>query len=376
VVTECVNNDSSRTRSRASWRPAPAGQRVGEGAAAEEKAMADAIVTKNWRDLIKPRGLTVDQESLTNTYGKFVAEPLERGFGITLGNSLRRVLLSSLQGAAITSVKIEGVEHEFMTIPEVAEDVTDIILNLKEVLLQIHTNEVKTLRIEAEGPKEIKAGDVLADPQVEILNPGHHVLTISEGGRVRMEMTARRGRGYVPAERNKVPGQPIGTIPVDSLFSPIRKVNYQVTNARVGQVTDYDKLTLEVWTDGSVAPADAVAYAAKIIKEQLSIFINFDETEEPVAEAQPVEEATLNENLFRSVDELELSVRSANCLQNANIKTIGDLVQKTEAEMLKTKNFGRKSLKEIKEILSEMGLSLGMKLENWPPKSPPQAPKV
>jgi DNA-directed RNA polymerase subunit alpha len=338
--------------------------------------MADAIVTKNWRDLIKPRGLSVDQESLTNTYGKFVAEPLERGFGITLGNSLRRVLLSSLQGAAITSVKIDGVEHEFMTMPEVAEDVTDIILNLKEVLLQVHTNEVKTLRIEAEGPREIKAGDIIADAQVEILNPGHHVLTISEGGRVRMEMSARRGRGYVPAEKNKVPGQPIGTIPVDALFSPIRKVNYQVTNARVGQQTDYDKLTLEVWTDGSVAPADAVAYAAKIVKEQLSIFINFDETEEPVLEAAPVEEAALNENLFRSVDELELSVRSANCLQNANIKTIGDLVQKTEAEMLKTKNFGRKSLKEIKEILAEMGLSLGMKLESWPPKTAPQAPKA
>ncbi len=337
---------------------------------------SDSITTKNWRDLIKPRGLQVDQESLTNTYGKFVAEPLERGFGITLGNSLRRVLLSSLQGAAITSVKIEGVEHEFMTIPEVAEDVTDIILNLKEVLLQIHTNEGKTIRIEADGPKEIKAGDIIVDGQVEVLNPGHHVLTISEGGRVRMEMTARRGRGYVPADRNKVPGSPIGTIPIDALFSPIRKVNYQVTNARVGQQTDYDKLTLEVWTDGSVAPADAVAYAAKIVKEQLSIFINFDETEEPVEEVKPVEEAKLNENLFRSVDELELSVRSANCLQNANIKTIGDLVQKTEAEMLKTKNFGRKSLKEIKEILAEMGLSLGMKLENWPPKAAPVAPKV
>jgi len=337
----------------------------------------DQIVTKNWRDLIKPRGLTVDQESLSNTYGKFVAEPLERGFGITLGNSLRRVLLSSLQGAAITTVKAEGVEHEFMTIPEVAEDVTDIILNLKEVLLQIHTNEVKTIRIEADGPREIKAGDIIADPQVEVLNPGHHILTISEGGRVRMEMTARRGRGYVPAEKNKVPGQPIGTIPIDALFSPIRKVNYQVTNARVGQQTDYDKLTLEVWTDGSVAPNDAVAYAAKIVKEQLSIFINFDEAEEPAEEVKPVEEQKLNENLFRSVDELELSVRSANCLQNANIKTIGDLVQKTEAEMLKTKNFGRKSLKEIKEILAEMGLSLGMKLENWPPKTAPQgAPKV
>ncbi len=338
--------------------------------------MADSVVTKNWRDLIKPRGLSVDQESLSNTYGKFVAEPLERGFGITLGNSLRRVLLSSLQGAAITSVKIEGVEHEFMTIPDVAEDVTDIILNLKEILLQIHTNEVKTLRIEVEGPKEVKAGDIIGDPQVEILNPGQHILTVSEGGRLRLEMTARRGRGYVPSERNKVPGQPIGSIPIDSLFSPIRKVNYQVTNARVGQVTDYDRLNLEVWTDGSVAPADAVAYAAKIVKEQLSIFINFDETEEPVTELAPVEEAKLNENLFRSVDELELSVRSANCLQNANIKTIGDLVQKTEAEMLKTKNFGRKSLKEIKEILAEMGLSLGMKLENWPPKIPPQAPKV
>ncbi|HET9554464.1 MAG TPA: DNA-directed RNA polymerase subunit alpha [Anaeromyxobacteraceae bacterium] len=337
---------------------------------------SDAITTKNWRDLIKPRGLTVDAESQSNTYGKFVAEPLERGFGITLGNSLRRVLLSSLQGAAITSVKVEGVEHEFMTIPEVAEDVTDIILNLKEVLLQIHTNEVKTIRIEADGPKEIKAGDILADGQVEVLNPGHHVLTISEGGRVRMEMTARRGRGYVPADKNKVPGSPIGTIPIDALFSPIRKVNYQVTNARVGQQTDYDKLTLEVWTDGSVAPADAVAYAAKIVKEQLSIFINFDETEEPVEEVKPIEETKLNENLFRSVDELELSVRSANCLQNANIKTIGDLVQKTEAEMLKTKNFGRKSLKEIKEILAEMGLSLGMKLESWPPKTPPAAPKV
>jgi DNA-directed RNA polymerase subunit alpha len=337
---------------------------------------SDSITTKNWRDLIKPRGLQVDQESLTNTYGKFVAEPLERGFGITLGNSLRRVLLSSLQGAAITSVKVEGVEHEFMTIPEVAEDVTDIILNLKEVLLQIHTNEGKTIRIEADGPKEIKAGDIIVDDQVEVLNPGHHVLTISEGGRVRMELTARRGRGYVPADRNKVPGAPIGTIPIDALFSPIRKVNYQVTNARVGQQTDYDKLTLEVWTDGSVAPADAVAYAAKIVKEQLSIFINFDETEEPVEEVKPVEEAKLNENLFRSVDELELSVRSANCLQNANIKTIGDLVQKTEAEMLKTKNFGRKSLKEIKEILAEMGLSLGMKLESWPPKTPPAAPKA
>ena len=333
--------------------------------------MADVFLAKHWRDLIKPRRLDVEQESLTQTYGKFVAEPLERGFGTTIGNSLRRVLLSSLQGAAITSVKIEGVEHEFTTIPEVVEDVTDVILNLKEVLLRMHSNEVKTLRIEAEGPKEIKAGDIICDQDTEILNPGHHICTLAEGGKLRMEMTCRRGRGYVPAQGNKVAGQPIGTIPVDSLFSPVRKVNYQVTNARVGQVTDFDKLSLEIWTDGSVTPQDAVAYAAKIIKEQLTVFINFDETEEPLPTEAPREEAKLNENLFRSVDELELSVRSANCLQQANIKTIGDLVQKTEAEMLKTKNFGRKSLKEIKEILAEMGLSLGMKLENWPPKTAP-----
>jgi DNA-directed RNA polymerase subunit alpha len=336
--------------------------------------MADnTFSAKNWRDLIKPRKLEVDQDSLTPTYGKFVAEPLERGFGTTLGNSLRRVLLSSLQGAAVTTVKIDGVEHEFTTVPEVSEDVTDIVLNLKEVLLRMHTNEPKTLRIEAEGPKEVKAGDIIADDQVEILNPGHHICTIAEGGKVRMELSARRGRGYVPATNNKVQCAPIGTIPVDSLFSPVRKVNYQVTNARVGQQTDYDKLTLEVWTDGSVTPQDAVAFAAKIIKEQLTVFINFDETEEPVVAESPREETKLNENLFRSVDELELSVRSANCLQQANIKTIGDLVQRTEAEMLKTKNFGRKSLKEIKEILAEMGLSLGMKLENWPPKTMPAA---
>jgi DNA-directed RNA polymerase subunit alpha len=333
-------------------------------------------MTKNWRDLIKPRGLHVDQDHLTDTYGKFVAEPLERGFGITLGNGLRRVLLSSLQGAAITSIRVEGVEHEFTTISGVAEDVTDLILNLKEVLLRLHTQEEKTIRIEVEGPKEVKAGDIIVDQDVEVLNPGHHLFTISEGSRVRIEMTCRRGRGYVPAERNKVPGAPIGVIPIDSLFSPIKKVNYQVTNARVGQVTDYDRLALEVWTNGSVSPADAVAYAAKIVKEQLAIFINFDETEEPMAIEAPKSEEKLNENLFRSVDELELSVRSANCLQNANIKTIGDLVQKSEAEMLKTKNFGRKSLKEIKEILAEMGLALGMKLENWPPKPPTAAVPV
>ena len=347
--------------------------------------MADSsLIAKNWRDLIKPRKIDVDSES-TGTYGKFVAEPLERGFGTTMGNSLRRVLLSSLQGAAITTVKIEGngglVEHEFTTIPEVSEDVTDIVLNLKEVRLRMHTNEAKTIRIEAEGPKDVKAGDLITDDQVEVLNPGHHICTLGEGGKIRMEITCRRGRGYVPAQNNTVAGSPIGAIAIDSLFSPVSKVNYLVTNARVGQQTDYDKLSLEVWTDGSVSPQDAVAYAAKIIKEQLTVFVNFEESEEPTAVETPMQEAKLNENLFRSVDELELSVRSANCLQQANIRTIGDLVQKTEAEMLKTKNFGRKSLKEIKEILSEMGLSLGMKLENWPPKTapvalPPAAPRV
>lgn len=332
--------------------------------------MTTEYQAKNWRDLIKPRRLQVDADSLTPTYGKFVAEPLEKGYGTTLGNSLRRVLLESLQGAAFTSVKIDGVEHEFSTIAEVTEDVTDIMLNLKEVRLRMHTSEMKTVRIEAEGPKEVKAGDIITDDQVEVLNPGHPICTIAAGGKVRMELTCRRGRRYLPAPANKLPGAPIGTIPMDSLFSPVRKVNYQVSNARVGQVTDYDKLSIEVWTDGSVSPQDAVAYAAKIMKEQLTVFVNFEETEEPILSEAPREEAKLNENLFRSVDELELSVRSANCLQQANIKTIGDLVQKSEGEMLKTKNFGRKSLKEIKEILAEMGLSLGMKLENWPPKVP------
>ncbi len=347
----------------------PAGSAFGvEMGGARKEAMADVQTARNWRDLIRPRGLHVDSEATTDTYGKFVAEPLERGFGITLGNALRRVLLSSLQGSAITAVQIEGIEHEFTTISEVAEDVTDIILNLKEVQLDLHTLEQKTLRIDAEGPKEVTAGDLIVDQDVEVLNPAHHICTVSEGGRLRMELSAKRGRGYVPAERNKVAGQPIGTIPIDSLFSPVKKVNYQVTNARVGQVTDYDKLTLEVWTNGSVTPLDAVAYAAKIVKEQLSIFINFDETEEAPGPVGPREETPVNDNLFRSVDELELSVRSANCLQNANIKTIGDLVQKSEGEMLRTKNFGRKSLKEIKEILAEMGLNLGMKLESWPPR--------
>jgi DNA-directed RNA polymerase subunit alpha len=324
---------------------------------------------KNWRDLIRPKRLEVEKETSTPFYGKFEAEPLERGFGITIGNSLRRILLSSLQGAAITSVKIDGVLHEFSTIPGVKEDVTEIILNLKEVRLKLHAEGPKTVRVKMEGPKELKAGDILTGDSVEVLNPDHPIATLSKDSKFSMEMVVKTGRGYIPAERNKEENQPIGTIPIDAIFSPIKKVNYTVTNARVGQRTDYDKLILEVWTDGSLTPEDAVAFAAKILKDQLSIFITFDEQiEQEEASQEPEKKEKLNDNLFRSVDELELSVRSANCLKHANIKLIGDLVQRTEAEILATKNFGRKSLNEIKEILSEMGLSLGMKLESWPPQ--------
>jgi DNA-directed RNA polymerase subunit alpha len=325
---------------------------------------------KSWKDLIRPKRLEVEKETLTPFYGKFTAEPFERGFGITIGNSLRRILLSSLQGAAITSVKIDGVLHEFSTIPGAKEDITEIVLNLKEVRLKLHTEGPKTIRVKAEGPKVLKAGDILTGDAVEILNPDHYLATLSRDGKLSMEMVVKMGRGYVSAERNKEETQPIGTIPMDAIFSPIKKVNYTVTNARVGQITDYDKLTLEVWTDGSLNPEEAVAHAAKILKDQLLIFITFEEEEEAEMSYPEDEEEkeTFNENLLRSVDELELSVRSANCLKHANIKLIGDLVQKTEAEILATKNFGRKSLNEIKEILAEMGLSLGMKLDNWPPK--------
>ena len=322
------------------------------------------LVARNWRDLIRPRSVPVEQDSLTGRYGKFVCEPLERGFGTTLGNSLRRVLLSSLQGAAITAVKIDGALHEFTSVPDVVEDVTEIILNLKEVVVKAHSTKTQVVRIDKEGPCEVTAGDILVSSDIEILNPDHVICTVAKGGRLAAELTVNVGRGYVPAEKNKAPGMSIGTIPIDALFSPIRKVNYTVTNARVGQVTDYDKLTLEVFTNGAVEPQDAVAFAAKILKDQLTIFINFEEEDEPQEQEQ--DEEPLNENLFRSVEELELSVRSANCLQNANIHLIGELVQKTEAEMLKTKNFGRKSLKEIKEILQDMGLGLGQQIENWP----------
>jgi DNA-directed RNA polymerase subunit alpha len=330
-------------------------------------AQNPAVFAKNWRDLIKPKTLEIEKETLGQTYGKFSCEPLERGFGTTLGNSLRRVLLSSLQGAAITAVKIDGALHEFQTLPDVVEDVTDIVLNLKEVLLKMEDTKPKVIRLDKEGEGKVTAGDIAVVDGVKVLNPEQPIATLARGGKLHMELLVQMGRGYVPADRNKTATMSVGTIPIDALFAPVKKVNYIVTHARVGQQTDYDKLTLEVWTDGSVTPDDAVAYAAKILKDQLSIFINFEETEEPVEETVSEEAAKMNENLDKSVDELELSVRSANCLQNANIRYIGELVQKTEAEMLKTKNFGRKSLKEIKEILAEMGLSLGMKLDGWVP---------
>jgi len=325
------------------------------------------MIHKNWSELIKPKRLEVDTETHNRFYGKFSCEPLERGFGITLGNALRRVILSSLRGAAITAVRIKDVYHEFSALPGVLEDVTEILLNLKQVRLKLLTDSAKTLHLEARGVGEVKAGDIITDGTVEILNPEHHIANLSADGELLLEMTVKGGKGYVPADAYKDEDQPVGYIPLDASFSPIRKVNYVVTQARVGQRTDYDKLTLEVWTDGSLTPENAVAYGAKILKEQLNLFINFEEEAEGIEEKPQEEVPALNENLYRSVNELELSVRAANCLRNANIRFIGDLVQKTEQEMLKTKNFGRKSLNEIKEILTEMGLHLGMKLENFVP---------
>ena len=328
--------------------------------------MQQELITQNWREFIRPRRLEVEEDSHTSTYGRFSCEPLERGFGTTLGNSLRRVLLSSLYGAAITSVRISGVLHEFSTIPGVREDVADVVLNLKEVRLRMHSEGPKVLRAHKKGEGVLLAGDLVSDSQtVELMNPEHVICMLGAEADVEIEATVSSGKGYVLAEKNKTEEMPIGTIPIDSIFSPIRRVNYTVTPARVGRETDFDRLNLEVWTDGALDPTDAVAYAAKILKEQLSIFINFEEAHE-VLPATAEEPEPLNAALFRSVDELELSVRSANCLQNANIRFIGELVQRTEAEMLKTKNFGRKSLNEIKETLTSLGLSLGMTIENLP----------
>ena len=330
--------------------------------------MQSDVIARNWRELIRPRRLDVEADTLTSTYGRFYCEPLERGFGTTLGNALRRVLLSSLQGAAITNIKVSGVLHEFSTIPGVMEDVATIILALKDVRVRMNTEGPKTIRIRKTGEGTVSAGDFAsADQTVEIMNPGHKICTLGPDSTFELEATVNLGKGYVLADKNKTEEMSIVTIPIDSVFSPIRRVNYTVTPARVGRETDFDRLNLELWTDGAIEPADAVAFAAKILKEQLTIFINFEEQTESHAlhldEPEP-----LNANLFKSVDELELSVRSANCLQNANIRFIGELVQKTEAEMLKTKNFGRKSLNEIKETLASLGLSLGMTIDNLPPR--------
>ncbi len=322
---------------------------------------------KNWRDLIKPKKLEADKDTLTDTYGKFVAEPLERGFGVTIGNALRRILLSSLQGAAITSVRFDGVLHEFSSVPGVKEDVSDIILNLKQVKLKIHGDGPKTLRIKGGGADGlVKAGDIICDSTVEILNPDLHVATVSKDSKFEAELRADTGKGYVPSERNKQPDAPVGTIAIDSVFQPVSRVNFNVTHARVGQRTDYDRLALELWTSGAIDPQSAVAIAAKILKDQLSLFITFEEGEERSSEGASASKPQFNENLFKTVDELELSVRSANCLKNADIKYIGEMVQKSEQEMLRTKNFGRKSLNEIKEILHGMGLDFGVKLDGFP----------
>jgi len=326
------------------------------------------LMVQNWQSLIRPRRIEVD-EGLTEVYGRFECAPLERGFGLTLGNALRRVLLSSLRGAAITAVRIDNVMHEFSAIPGVREDVSDIILSLKEVRLRLNAPGPREISISKQGEGKVVAGDFQSlDQTVEILNPGHPVATLSQDADLNLTAVVDMGKGFVIAEKNATEDQPIGTIPIDSTFSPVRKVNYTVTNARVGQETDYDRLVMDVTTDGSISPADALAFGAKILKDQLSIFINFEEeiersTVEVATSSQP------NEVLFRPVDELELSVRSANCLQNADIKYIGELVQRSESEMLKTKNFGRKSLNEIKDILNDLGLEFGMKLDSFPSRA-------
>ena len=312
----------------------------------------------------KPKRLICELETLSPTYGHFHAQPFERGFGTTIGNALRRVLLSSIEGAAITAVKIEGVLHEFTPIPNVTEDATNIIMNLKQIPLKLHVDHAKTIFLEAEQPGEVKSGNITPDPDIEILDPNVHIATIGEGGKLKIEMRVRNGRGYVQADENFEEDLPIGYIPLDSVHSPIKRVNYSVEAARLGQTTDYDKLVLDIWTNGCIIPQDAIAQAAKIVKDHMYIFINFEEQPEEQEEEVDREAERMFDNLKRSVEELELSVRSYNCLKNADIKTIGQLVQKTEAEMLKTKNFGRKSLNEIKEILSEMGLSFGMKLSD------------
>ncbi len=324
----------------------------------------------DWRDLIKPKAVEFDDKELTPTYGRFIAEPLERGYGITIGNALRRILLSSLPGFAITAVRIKGVLHEFSTIPGVKEDVTDIVLNLKEVRLKLHEGDQITASLKAKGEAVVSARDITGGPSLEILTPDQHLASLDKGADLDMELVIKRGRGYVPGERSEDDDEPIGTIRLDAIFAPIKKVNFVVTNARVGQRTDYDRLALEIWTDGSISPREALTYASRVVRDQMSIFAGVEEEAEVPAEGERAEiRPAFNEYLYRPVEGLPISVRAFNGLQNADIKYIGELVQRTEQDMLKIKNFGRKSLNEIKEVLTDMGLSLGMRLENLPSRS-------
>jgi DNA-directed RNA polymerase subunit alpha len=327
-----------------------------------------AVIQKNWQDLIKPNKLDVSAGRDPQRFTTIVAEPLERGFGVTLGNALRRVLLSSLQGAAVTSVQIDGVLHEFSSIAGVREDVTDIVLNIKDVAIRMQGEGPKRMTLRKQGPGAVVAGDIQVTGDVAILNPDLVLCHLDEGADIRMEFTIDTGKGYVPADRNRAEDAPIGLIPVDSLYSPVRQVSYKVENTREGQILDYDKLTMSIETDGSITPDDALAYAARILQDQLEVFVNFEEPKK-AEERTAIPELAFNPAFLKKVDELELSVRSANCLKNDNIVYIGDLVQKTEAEMLRTPNFGRKSLNEIKEVLAQMGLHLGMEVSGWPPEN-------
>ena len=326
------------------------------------------MIQKNWQELIKPNKLEVVQGTVPERRGSIVAEPLERGFGLTLGNALRRVLLSSLQGSAVTAIQIDGVLHEFSSIPGVHEDVTDIVLNIKSMGIRMHSEGSKRVLLQAEGPGEVTAGMIDGGHDIDVMDPDLVICTLDDNASIRMELTVETGKGYIPAGQNKQEESPIGLIPIDAVFSPVRKVAYKVDNARVGQVTDYDKLSIDVTTDGTISPEDAVALAARILQDQLQLFINFEEPQLAIRE-EARDELPFNKNLLRKVDELELSVRSANCLKNDNIIYIGDLVLKSEAEMLRTPNFGRKSLNEIKEVLSQMGLHLGMEIATWPPEN-------
>jgi len=326
------------------------------------------VIQKNWQELIKPNKLEVSLGDDPRRLATVVAEPLERGFGMTLGNALRRVLLSSLQGAAVTAIQIDGVLHEFSSIPGVREDVIDIVLNVKDIAIKMQSEQPKRLMIRKHGPGVVTAGDIQVTGDAQVLNPSLVLCTLDEGAEIRMELTVASGKGYVPGDKNRPEDAPIGLIPVDSLFSPVKKVSYRVENTRSGQILDYDKLTLSLETDGSVSPEDALAYAARILQDQLEVFLNFEEPRKEEAPAA-IPELAFNPALLKKVDELELSVRSANCLKNDNIVYIGDLIQKTEGEMLRTPNFGRKSLNEIKEVLAQMGLHLGMDVTGWPPEN-------